>query len=572
MRNSWHTKKIGDIILENKKSILKSRGNQDGQYPFFVSGYNIKSINKFLVEGKNIYLPTGGNFFVHFYDGKAAYSTDTWSITTREEVNIKYLYYFLILNAEFISNKLFKGATIKHLQKKDFKNLVVPLPSLSEQKEIVNKLDDFFEKVSTVENNTQKNVQNAKELYEAYAREVFTKKVGWSVKTLGDVCKLYQGIAINAKTKHVLVERSELPLLRIKDLRNNSAEQFVNPKCYPPNALVNESDILYTRTGNSLGLVFRGRKGVLHNNSFKVVPNSEVDKDFLYLWLQNPLFKAKIFSLASKTAQPDITHTIFKAQEIAIPTISEQKTVVKKLESLLVETTKLTKTYEQRLANLEQLKRSTLKMAFSGELSIAASPVSVSPQVAISASSPYIRNQVHAAIVDQVVRDNGSTTEVAVAKYDHLLQELCGLPLGYQFATHQFGPFDNQIKRLVSSGLGKNKWFTKRSGMIVFGSNVSALLSRQSNLYHSAQASMKELSRLGITKLDADGVELLSTVCHSIKETGSVAIDSIRTFMSNWQTDNNARTKADKFSEERTQKCLDFILKNNLHQKLLPTT
>ena len=66
---------------------------------------------------------------------------------------------------------------------------------------------------------------------------------------------------------------------------------------------------------------------MLHNNSFKVVPKPELTKNYLFVWLQNPVFKSKIMSLALKAAQPDITHAIFKNQEIAIPPIDEQNEV-----------------------------------------------------------------------------------------------------------------------------------------------------------------------------------------------------------------------------------------------------
>ena len=73
------------------------------------------------------------------------------------------------------------------------------------------------------------------------------------------------------------------------DLILNTVEQYIDPNNFPINALVKEEDIIYTRTG-SLGLVFRGKRGVLHNNSFKVVPNKKLSNDFLFIWLQNPAF------------------------------------------------------------------------------------------------------------------------------------------------------------------------------------------------------------------------------------------------------------------------------------------
>lgn len=279
-----------------------------------------------------------------------------------------FIYYTLSHEYQLQINSYVTGATRQRISRKNLGLVHVPLPALAEQERIVAILDEAFEAIAKAKANAKQNLQNAKELFESYLQSVFENKgENWKEKTLGDVCSLYQGIAINAKTKHALVEKSNLPLLRIKDLKNNTEEQYIDPNNFPVNALVNESDIIYTRTG-SLGLVFRGRRGVLHNNSFKVVPNSELDKDFLFIWLQNPIFKSKILGLALKAAQPDITHAIFKAQEIAIPPLSKQQTIVKTLDALSLETKRLEAIYQKKVEALDELKKSILQKAFNGEL------------------------------------------------------------------------------------------------------------------------------------------------------------------------------------------------------------
>lgn len=279
-----------------------------------------------------------------------------------------FLYYSLSNEYQNEIQKQVTGATRQRISRKNLGLVSVPVAPLPEQQRIVSILDECFAAIDKAKANAEQNLKNSKELFESYLQGVFDKKgEGWEEKTLGDVCTLYQGIAINAKTKHALVKKSDLPLLRIKDLKNNTVEQFIDPNNFPKNALVNEEDIIYTRTG-SLGLVFRRRKGVLHNNSFKVVPNKQLDKDYLFIWLQNPTFKSKIMELALKAAQPDITHAIFKIQEIAIPPLKEQQTIVRQLDALRAETQKLEAVYEKKIADLEELKKSILQKAFAGEL------------------------------------------------------------------------------------------------------------------------------------------------------------------------------------------------------------
>jgi type I restriction enzyme S subunit len=289
----------------------------------------------------------------------------------KNEILSEYLFY--ILSSSKFRNRgkeLMYGAVgLKRLSKDYVKNFVAPFPKLPQQKQIVAILDKAFAAIDTAKANAEQNLQNAKELFESYSQNIFENdKENWNEKSIGEVCSLFQGLAINAKTKHFLVDKSTLPLLRIKDLRKNTAEQYINDEKYPQSALVNKEDLIYTRTGNSLGLVFRGRYGILHNNSFKIVPKELLTRDYLFIWLKNPNFKSKIFSLASKAAQPDITHKNFKLQKIKIPPIKEQQQIVKKINNVSAETKKLEAIYTQKIADLEEMKKSVLQKAFSGQL------------------------------------------------------------------------------------------------------------------------------------------------------------------------------------------------------------
>lgn len=261
------------------------------------------------------------------------------------------------------------GTTRERISRRKLGLTLIPVPPVSEQQRIIDILDKTFEDIAAAKAKTEKNLQNALALFESFLQSVITERGdGWVEKQLGDVCELFQGLCINAKTKHLLVERSSLPLLRIKDLRENSAEQFVSENGWPKNAHVTESDIMYTRTGNSLGLVFRGRVGILHNNCFKIIPKPVLNNDYLFWWLQNPAFKARIVSLASKAAQPDITHLLFKAQPILLPPRTYQDKAVALIDDTYQETRRLESIYQRKLEALGELKKSLLHQAFSGQL------------------------------------------------------------------------------------------------------------------------------------------------------------------------------------------------------------
>jgi len=378
MKTNWQTKKLSELIDEGFVQLTRGKviskkdiAAHPGTYPIYSSAKNNDGMfgryGKFMFDEPLITWSVDGGGRL-FYRPKHKFSVTNVGGVLRilkpALLDYQYLFYVLSLKHSEIRFDWVKKAhpsIIRELYKG------IPLPPLKRQKQIVKELEEVFEKVAKAKENVEKNLQNSKELFEAYARGAFINPGDWSIKSLGEVCNLYQGIAINAKTRHALVEKSELPLLRIKDLKNNAVEQYIDPNNYPKNALVIETDLIYTRTGQ-IGLVFTGKRGVLHNNSFKIEPNHTLSREYLFHWLQNPTFKSKIISLASRVAQPDITHTLFKQQLIAIPSLTEQKSIVKKLDVLSTETKKLEAIYKQKLTDLEELKKSILKRAFSGDL------------------------------------------------------------------------------------------------------------------------------------------------------------------------------------------------------------
>lgn len=140
--------KLGEYLSECDKSKIQvgiAKDVIDGQYPFFTSGEQVLSFDSFLVDGENIYLSTGGNAVVKFYDGKASYSTDTWVIRSNnpQKLLTKYLYLILSDIQKEINDLYFKGVGLKHLQKGDLKSRKIPLPPLEIQQQIVAECNDI---------------------------------------------------------------------------------------------------------------------------------------------------------------------------------------------------------------------------------------------------------------------------------------------------------------------------------------------------------------------------------------------------------------------------------------------
>lgn len=125
--------KLKDILTEAEKSAIQvgEAKTSNGEYPFFTSGATILKWNEPFVDGRNCFLNTGGNADVKFYVGKAAYSTDTWSISAKSEMS-DYLYLMLFSIKPELNQKFFQGTGLKHLQKPLLKDRAIYVPEKME--------------------------------------------------------------------------------------------------------------------------------------------------------------------------------------------------------------------------------------------------------------------------------------------------------------------------------------------------------------------------------------------------------------------------------------------------------
>ena len=149
--------KLKDILTETEKSSIQvgEAKISNGKYPFFTSGSTILKWNEPFVDGRNCFLNTGGNADVKFYVGKAAYSTDTWSVSAKSEMS-DYLYLMLFSIKPELDQKFFQGTGLKHLQKPLLKDRPIYVPEKLELEAFNRQVMPMFDIISE---NTRENQQ-----------------------------------------------------------------------------------------------------------------------------------------------------------------------------------------------------------------------------------------------------------------------------------------------------------------------------------------------------------------------------------------------------------------------------
>lgn len=141
--------KLGDIVIENSKSIIPVGAAKltGGKFPFFTSGDSVLSWTDSLVDGRNIFLNDGGNAGVKFYVGKAAYSTHTYSISTKENL-ADYICLLLKIIEPELDKRFFTGTGLKNLRKDLLKERAIYIPTKTEREQFNAIVQPCFTKIS----------------------------------------------------------------------------------------------------------------------------------------------------------------------------------------------------------------------------------------------------------------------------------------------------------------------------------------------------------------------------------------------------------------------------------------
>ncbi len=383
----WEVKKLGEVCEIKTGKSNANQAIQNGQYAFFDRSKKIKKSNRYLFDCDALIIPGEGSaFFPKHYSGKFDLHQRAYTIFNfNEYVNIHFVEHYLNFNHKYFE-RVAVGATVKSLRLRHFQELQIQLPPLPEQKRIVAILDQAFTAINQAKANTEKNLKNARELFQSKLQETFDNgklKIDngeWEEKKLGEVTlKIGSGATprggkANYKKEGISLIRS----MNVHDLHfkeKNLAfidEQQANALS---NVTIQEEDVLLNITGASIArccIVLKEYLPARVNQHVSIIrANKEiVNPVFLASLLTSKFFKDQILGIGKQGAtRQAITKIQLENFVISFPkTTKEQKQIVKKLDSLSTETKKLEAIYQQKITCLDELKKSILQKAFSGGL------------------------------------------------------------------------------------------------------------------------------------------------------------------------------------------------------------
>jgi len=261
------------------------------------------------------------------------------------------------------------GATVKGIKAKLLKTVKIPLPPLPEQKRIVRILDEAFANIEKAWVNTEKNLRNTRALFESYLNDIFTKpKDSWQEYVLGDVCTFIGGSQPPKSTFSKIKKDSYIRLIQIRDYKNDNHIVYIPVK--HAKRTCKSDDIMIGRYGPPLFQILRGLDGAYNVALMKAVPDEyKLSHNFLFFFLRHSTIQQYVIYHSQRAAgQSGVNKNTLEPYPITLPTLKEQAHISDKLKDLEQLTNDLLASYNNKIALLDELKKSLLHHAFTGKL------------------------------------------------------------------------------------------------------------------------------------------------------------------------------------------------------------
>lgn len=369
----------------------------NGEHPYleakFLRGLKkpkIVSAGKFINKSSKVILVDGensGEVFDIFVDG---YMGSTFRLLCFSEIVYEqYCRYFIIINKEIYS-KSKKGSAIPHLNKELFFNMPFPLPPLTEQQRIVERIESLFAKLDEAKENLQNVLDGFETCKAAILHKAFTGELtanwrkqhgvsmdSWEEKRLGKVCKINPS-KINTKNLSDDLEVSFFPMVSLSEITGEIVGPEIRTLGKVKNGFTNfsEGDVVFAKITPCMENGKSAIIGKLINDigygttEFYVLRcGEELSNKYLHHIVRSKKFRDEAKqNMTGAVGQQRVPKKYMEDYMLNLPTFYEQTEIVRIIDDLLAKEQQAKELAENALAKIDLIKKSILARAFRGEL------------------------------------------------------------------------------------------------------------------------------------------------------------------------------------------------------------
>lgn len=266
---------------------------------------------------------------------------DCFSVVCPEEVSNRYIYHILLHKQEVLRSKVRK-ASIPRLSRNALDEIIVPLPPIEVQREIVRILDDFTEQTEQLKASLTAELTARKKQYEYYRDKLLALDVfggGTSEcerRTLGDIAKFTYGYTDKAKNA------GDVRFIRITDINdsgylNPSDAKYIDLTEESKKYLLKKGDLLLARTGATYGktLFFDSDEPAVYASFLIriVLDNAVIRNRYYWYFSKSSLYWEQAEKYVSKGGQQQFNANAISRVKVSIPSLEVQDRIINVLDN-----------------------------------------------------------------------------------------------------------------------------------------------------------------------------------------------------------------------------------------------
>ncbi len=342
MTTVWRTKKLGEVATLQRGFDLPIQSRVNGKIPIVSSSGVIDTHDKYSISGPGVVTGRSGSvgnvFFVE---------EDFWPLNTVLYVKDFHgndpRFIFHLLN-QFDLRRFASGTGVPTLNRNFVHDELISIPTLSEQKRIVCILDKAFESIAAAKANAEKNLQNARALFESHLQSVFTRRgEGWVEMALGTLATFRNGINYTKNSKG-----EQIRIIGVKDFQTNFWVPADNLDTVTIDGKLNnldllrQDDILAVRSNGNVELIGRCMlageiAGRISHSGFTIRVRLETDEllpKYLCHFLKCPPSRKRLIDGGNGTNIKSLNQQTLSTLKIPFRSREEQAKVVSQIDAL----------------------------------------------------------------------------------------------------------------------------------------------------------------------------------------------------------------------------------------------
>ena len=373
--------KLGDLVkvLDTLRKPITKRDRVAGEYPYYGATGIVDWVNDYIFEEELVLIGEDGAKWESgektAFIVKGKYWVNNHAHVVKPDKN-KLLNSWLAHYLYFIDLKPWvSGLTVPKLNQAKLKSIPIPIPSLPIQEEIVSILDDTCSSIDKAKANVEKNIENAKDLFQSKLNEIFSQTgEDWEINAIKDVGETQTGSTPPTKDKSNygnFIPFTKPPHFN-KNGTLNTGDSMLSELGLKKSKLIKANSVLMVCIGATIGKTAFSKEDICSNQQINALtPKENYAPKLLYYAMISTTFQNKVKS-EGKSAQatlPIINKSKWSNLKINLPqNIIKQKEIVECLDIMNNHVQSLLMSYKEELENLEELKKSILQKAFAGEL------------------------------------------------------------------------------------------------------------------------------------------------------------------------------------------------------------